>query len=48
MVRDETEDDDTGGTTRGSDLGAGGCDAAAAGGEVGGGEFMIRDFLIGF
>lgn len=45
MFRDETEDDDTGGTTRGSDLGAGG---AAAGGEVGDGKLMIRDFLIGF
>lgn len=48
IIRDETEDDDTGGTTRGSDLGAGGCDAATAGGEVGAGKLMIRDFLIGF
>lgn len=48
IVRVETEDDDTGGTTRGSDLGAGGCDAATAGGEAGDGKLMIRDFLIGF
>lgn len=43
IVRDETEDEDTGGATRGSDVGAGGCHAATAGGEL-----MIRDFLIGF
>lgn len=48
IVRDESEDDDTGGTTRGSDLGAGGCDTATAGGEDGDGKLMIRDFLIGF
>lgn len=42
IVRDE--DGDAGG----SDLGAGGCDAATAGGEVGDGTLMIRDFLIGF
>lgn len=48
IVKDGTDDDDTGGTTRGSDLGAGGCGAATAGGEVGEGGWMIRDFLIGF
>lgn len=43
--RDGTEEDDTGGTTRGSDLGAGGC---GAGGEVGVGRLIIRDLLMGF
>lgn len=48
IVRDGTEVDDTGGTTRGSDLGAGGCEATMAGGDVGEGKLIIRDFLIGF
>lgn len=43
--RDGTEEDDTGGTTRGSDLGVGGCDAVM---EVGEGRLIIRDFLMGF
>lgn len=48
IVRDGTEVDDTGGTTRGSDLAAGGCEATTAGGDVGEGELIIRDFLMGF
>lgn len=45
IVRDGTEVDDAGGTTRGSGLGAGGCEA---GGDAGEGELIMRDFLIGF
>lgn len=48
VVRDGTEGGDAGGTTRGSDVGAGGCEVAAAGGDAGEGELKIRDFLIGF
>lgn len=48
IVRDATEVDDAGGSTRGSDLGAGGCDVTVAGGDVGEGKLRMRDFLIGF
>lgn len=48
IVRDGTEVDDTGGTTRGSDCGAGGCAVPTAGGDVGEGELIIRDLLMGF
>lgn len=45
IVRDGT---DAGGSTRGSDLGAGGWGVTVAGGGVGGGELRMRDFLMGF
>lgn len=45
IVRDGT---DAGGSTRGSDLGAGGWGVTVAGGGVGGGVLRMRDFLMGF
>lgn len=48
IVRDGTEVDDTVGTTRSSDCGAGGCAVTTADGGVGEGELIIRDFLMGF
>lgn len=45
IVRDGTDAD---GSTRGSDLGAGGWGITVAGGGVGGGEMRMRDFLMGF
>lgn len=39
---------DAAGIGRGSGLGAGGCKVTTAGGDVGGGTLIIRDFLMGF
>lgn len=47
-VRDGTEDVDAGGAAGGSGSGGGGCGVTTAGGEVGEGRLIIRDFLIGF
>lgn len=48
FVGERTVDEDTGGITRDCDLGRAGCEVTTAGGEVGTGEVMIKDLLMGF